>query len=121
MTPTPGAGQPLVATTTWVQVVTTAGRRCECTGTCGRKHTTGKDRRPTVGGRCATNAYEAPVARLYAAPADPAVPAGEAWRLAPSDLAAWCGPCLDGARRKHKRPAAPEATDALFALPGEAA
>jgi hypothetical protein len=79
----------MVAAPVFVQVVTEAGRRCECTGACGRVHRTPE-------GRCGT---EQGLQRLFVAPRDPAVPAEAAWRAPVEGLAAWCGPCLDAARR----------------------
>lgn len=86
-----------------------AGGRCTCTGACGSKHT--KD-----GGRCAHGTGWNH--HLYAAPADPFVPARTAWRVDPADLTAWCGRCLDGAQRAARRTTSAPATEpALFELP----
>lgn len=101
-----------------VEVVTRAGLRCQCSGACGRKH---RD----SGGRCAS---EHGTARpLFAAPSDPAVPEHTAWQVPVTELAAWCGPCLDAARRQAARKVAETraaelaaATDALFTLGGAA-
>jgi hypothetical protein len=101
-------GAPIAATATWQTVISAAGRRCTCSGACRRSHA-------RTGGCCAA---EAPRVRLYAAPADPSIPATRADRVAVADLSAWCGPCLDAARRRHTPPPAPEPeTDALFDLP----
>lgn len=79
----------------WVQVVTAAGRRCECTGACGHPH----DRREPEA-RCeATGTGRV----LYAAPRDSGVPAEAAWRVPTGELAAWCAGCLDGARAASRR------------------
>jgi hypothetical protein len=85
----------VVPAPTWVHVVTVAGRRCECAGACGRAH-------KGTGGRCVSEHGRA--RPLYAAPRDPGVPAGSAWRLPVEELAAWCGPCLDAARRRATLP-----------------
>lgn len=86
----------VVSTPTWVHVVTVAGRRCECAGACGRAHRDAAGRCASVHGR---------VRPLFAAPRDPAVPAGSAWRAPVEALAAWCGPCLDSAGRRAVLPA----------------
>jgi hypothetical protein len=70
----------------WREVVTRAGERCECRGTCGRKHNDG-------GGRCTRHGTgHAP---LSAVPRKP-VPARIAATLPAADLQALCGPCHDG-------------------------
>ena len=79
----------------WVQVVTAAARRCECTGACGHPH----DRREPETRCPATGVGRV----LYAAPRDPGVPAESAWRVPVAELAAWCAGCLDGARAVARR------------------
>jgi hypothetical protein len=98
---------PVVSTPTWVHVVTVAGRRCECGGACGRRH---KD----SAGRCASEHGQA--RPLYAAPRDPAVPAESAWRAPVEALAAWCGPCLDAARRRAVLPVTVTVAEQLSVL-----
>ena len=101
-------GEPLAATAIWRTVITSAGGRCTCAGACGRSHARTEN-------RCATTT---PAQRLYAAPTDPGIPTARAHRVAAADLAAWCGPCLDGAHRRHTPPADAEPeTSALFDLP----
>lgn len=97
---------PIIPTPIWVHVVTVAGRRCECAGACGRKH---KD-----GGRCASEFGQA--RPLFAAPRDPAVPAESAWRAPVEALAAWCGPCLDAARRRAVLPVTVTVAEQLSVL-----
>jgi hypothetical protein len=77
---------PVVVAPLWREVVTAAGGRCECAGVCGSRHS-------RTDGRCPAGTG-VPAVRLYAvaAPADPRGP-----------LFAWCGPCWDGARRRHDR------------------
>jgi hypothetical protein len=102
-------GGPIAGTGIWQAVTRAAGSRCVCAGVCGRSHT-------RTEGRCASTT---PAVRLYAAPTDPSIPTSAAHRVPIEALSAWCGPCLDGARRRH--PAAPTlpppAPDALFDLP----
>lgn len=102
-------GGPIAATGIWQAVTRAGGGRCTCTGPCGRTHT-------RTEGRCGTTT---PGGRLYAAPADPNVPAAQAHRVPVTDLSAWCGPCLDGARRHTTAPPPTPADDggALFDLP----
>ncbi len=100
------AAEPVVAVPVLVRVVTTAGGRCECTGS--RCH----------GAKDARCAHEAPAWRLTAAPRDPSVPLSTAWRVSVDQLAAWCGPCLDRAQRlaARTRAAASPATGDLLHL-----
>jgi hypothetical protein len=110
---------PTPAGSIYVQVITAAGGTCECAGVCGRDHRSG-------GGRCARGHAAAGVlgesvdlmTRLYAAPADPSVPAHQAYRVPIEDLTAWCGPCLDGAQRLAKAAATtdPASVPSLFDL-----
>ena len=79
---------------TWVHVVTVAGRRCECTGACGRDHS-----RRDGDGRCPTGSERITRDRLVAAPTDPSVPTARAYRVPVEDLQAWCPGCLVRARR----------------------
>jgi hypothetical protein len=108
---------PVLAAATYVQVVTAADGRCECAGSCGRDHRAG-------GGRCPRGHAAAAVlgqssdltTRLYVAPADPAVPTHQAYRVPVEDLTAWCRPCLDGAQRLAMKAAAtdPASVPSLF-------
>jgi hypothetical protein len=84
---------------TWVHVVTVAGRRCQCTGVCGRDHSHNHG-----DGRCPTGSEHITRGRLVAAPADPAVPPARAYRVPAEDLRAWCTGCLDRARRLATTP-----------------
>lgn len=93
----------MVPIPTLVQVVTDADGRCECTGACGRPH------RSDPRGRCARLHLRERGSCLVAAPRDPAVPAHRAWRVPTRDLAAWCQPCLDGARRRARHHTDPTA------------
>jgi hypothetical protein len=98
-------------------VVDRAEGRCECTGQCGRRHQdaprVSAARRSSAPRRCGNGRVNG--RRLVAAPADPAVPAYAAARVPFEQLAAWCGGCLDDARRAAARPAAPaEPLDGLF-------
>lgn len=102
----------MVATPTWVSVVTGAGHRCQCGGVCGRSH-------DKTGGRCDRGLDRAIPDRLYAAPTNPQVPAEQAFRVPVEDLSAWCGGCLDRSRRlaAARRPHIPAvAPDSLFDL-----
>ncbi len=103
---------PLVAVSapTWAFVVARFGGQCCCTGQCGRKH---PDR---TAGRCPVGPAFGD--RLYAAPADPSIPAAKAHEVPAADLAAWCGPCMDAGRRtaaKTESESAPEGAS-LFDL-----
>lgn len=101
---------PPVSTPAFVQVVTLAGRRCQCGGVCGREHRDGA-------GRCTRGHEKAIQDRLYAAPADPTVPAHQAYRVPLGALSAWCGPCLDAARRRARQPIDPATVpDSLFKI-----
>ncbi|MFD7829192.1 hypothetical protein [Kitasatospora sp. NPDC059803] len=105
----------------WQAVMAAAAGRCQCRGTCGKKHD--KD-----GGRCPAHhgAYvrhgTGPV-HLLAAPADPdalLLPPHKAAALPKRELAAWCPACHDATRRAAARtrqaavPGGP--ADALFDL-----
>ena len=94
---------------TWVHVVTLAGRTCECTGVCGRSHA-------AAGGRCDRGHRHLVRDQLVVAPADPGVPPARAWRTPVEELAAWCGPCLDQARRQARTAPIPEQTTPLLAI-----
>lgn len=103
-----------VPTPAWVHAVTVAGHRCQCTGSCGRDHS-----RNHGDGRCQVGGDLVSAARLYAAPTDPAVPAAQAFRVPVEGLSAWCGPCLDRARRlaTARRPVTPaDVPESLFDL-----
>jgi len=88
---------PIAVTAAWRSVVADAGERCSCTGPCGNSH-----RR--TDGRCPRTLSV--TVRLYVAPADPSVPVSEAHRTPVGEMAAWCGGCLDDARRRNVSPAA---------------
>ncbi len=105
--PSGRGGEPIGVTATWRTVARAFGWRCSCTGVCGRTHA-------RTEGRCPA---ESPRERLYAAPSDLAVPEQAAHRVPVGDLALWCGPCLDSARRRTSMPA-PAAGEALFDLLG---
>lgn len=96
--------EPIAATGTWHAVMAAARRRCQCTGQCGRPHTSGQ-------GRCL--AEHRGRVRLHAAPTDPALPPEQAVHLSPNHLRAWCGDCHDGARRTARRQPDPD-QPALF-------
>lgn len=98
----------------WAAAVTQADGRCTCTGTCGSRHA-------RTEGRCPAGTESGH--RLYAAPADPTVPAEAAPAVPTAQLAAWCGPCLDSTRRAHAAPVAavhdgPDLLDVLAQLDG---
>lgn len=110
------SAEPIAVTALWRTVIAAAAGRCACAGACGRSHAAPKKARtkgiPTDG-RCRV---ETPIGRLFAAPADPSVPAEQAYRVPVEALTAWCGMCLDGARRRHRAaPVVPETGD-LFSL-----
>lgn len=79
-----------VADPVWVQVVTSAGGRCECA--------TSRCHGPA--GRCERSSSGS---GLVAAPRDAAVPLHRACRLPVAELAAWCPGCLEGAQRRALR------------------
>lgn len=103
---------PITMTAQWATVMQRARYRCQCEGTCGRTHPTGRcpaehDRRP---------AKNRPPVRLVAAPADPSADPLTATRLPANQLRAWCPTCHDStarAARKATRTTDPQ-TDALF-------
>ncbi|MFJ5883249.1 hypothetical protein [Kitasatospora cineracea] len=111
---------PIVGADLWQAVTTAAGMRCQCSGTCGSKHTAG-------GGRCERihggwSGKHGGILRLLVAPTDPAdllLPAHRAAALAPGQLSAWCPACHHGAHaaaRKAQQDTVPAAPDALFDL-----
>ncbi len=121
---------PALPVPAWVQTVTRADRRCECTGACGTAHglptVAGPEadsvRPPDAGsavtvGRCGRGPGR-PVVQIVAAPRDPSTPLAATWRLPVTDLAAWCPDCFSAAFRRHARAragtaaAAPGRTDA---------
>jgi len=104
-----GVVSPDIPTPVLVQVIAASGHRCQCVGACGRDHSTG---------RCIHRHVLRHGGRLVAAPADPAVPAHRAYRTPVEALAAWCGPCLDRARRRAA--ARPANTPTLFEIAEEA-
>ncbi|MEU2722743.1 hypothetical protein [Streptomyces smyrnaeus] len=89
--------EPIVYADQWRAVMQRAGYRCQCVGQCGSKHAKG-------GGRCErqhdkyADKHHGP-ARLLTAPADPTLTLTAAVALSTGELRAWCGFCLDGARR----------------------
>ena len=103
------AGAPLAATETWRRVVAQAVGRCQCEGACGRRHAKSQ-------GRCTAGLAAVPAARLFVAASDPYVDPERAWRLPVEQLSAWCGPCLDGARRAARPVPTVEGTADLLAL-----
>ena len=105
------SAEPIALPGLWRTVIAAAAGRCACTGGCGRSHAGTKKAR--TDGRCPV---ETPTGRLFAAPADASVPADQAYKIPVEALTAWCGTCLDGARRRHRpAPVVPE-TGALFCL-----
>ena len=83
-----GVQIPVLVPPSWREVVAAAGGRCQCAGACGARHA-------ATAGQCPAGVQETvPPVRLYVAPT-PQEPAGP--------LVAWCGPCWDGARRRHAR------------------
>jgi len=110
------SAEPIAVTPLWRTVIAAAAGRCTCTGACGRSHAASKKARAAgiaSDGRCRV---EAPAARLFAAPVDMSVPAEQAYRVPVEALTAWCGPCLDVARRQHRPAPVAVETGALFAL-----
>ena len=123
--------RPLGATPAWEAAVTASHGQCTCTGQCGAGHV-------RTEGRCPHSFWHG-AHRLYAAPPDLAESVGSVGSVgsvkraryaagAPgSGLVAWCGPCLDGARRAASRapltaPAPPTAPGlALFDAPSSSA
>lgn len=97
------SGGPIVGARLWRAVVGAAGGRCECTGTCGKAHAKGDDRCPAEHGKYLSKRH-GPV-RLVAAPSDPTTPMPSAAELPANALRAWCGNCLDTARRNAARAA----------------
>ena len=73
-----------------VQVVTRAGRRCECT-------------RRGCHGRAERCERAMPGIQLNAAPRDHTVPMHQAWRAPVAELAAWCGRCFEQAQADGRR------------------
>lgn len=104
--------RPIAALDIWQPVIDAADGRCQCTGSCGKRHLD-KDRKP---GRCdheqGQHLSKVGEIRLVAAPEDVTSkypPPGVA-------LLAWCQPCFDGRRRLINRAAkqAPPQSDGLF-------
>jgi hypothetical protein len=88
----------------FVEVVTRAGRRCECTGRgC---HGSGE--------RCQRSQ---PGQRLIVAPRDVTVPARLAWRVPLPELAAWCVRCHDLAVADRRRRGRESAAASVPTLP----
>lgn len=89
----------------WREVIDRAGDQCECTGACGRKHTSG-------GGRC--DRPDTPHAPLHAVPREP-VPTRVAASLPAAALIALCGHChrsIDARRAAERAEALRRQTDA---------
>ena len=86
-----GVQIPVLVPPSWREVVAAAGGRCQCAGACGARHA-------ATGGQCPAGVQETvPPVRLYVAP----MPHDRQESAGP--LIAWCGPCWDGARRRHAR------------------
>lgn len=104
-----GTAGPQVSVPVFVQAMTRAGRRCECT----RRGCHGRS------GRCERSHLGS---RLVVAPRDASVPAQSVWRVPVADLAVWCPRChaiavCDGTRARAEL--ARQAHDVLpLALPG---
>ena len=110
-------------TPAWIVVTDRDGRRCRCHGECGSRHFDRVKGRPdpapgSPGARCrVAGAPGRPVlpGDLVVAPADPAVPSADAWRLPREELATWCPACLMGAsaaaRARARRAAAATVAD----------
>ncbi|MFE6038760.1 hypothetical protein [Streptomyces sp. NPDC056452] len=99
--------EPIAAVDLFRTVLTAAGNRCQCTGTCGQAHA-------QSGGRCPRqHGQQAP---LMAAPADPTTPERIAVSLPANRLRAWCPGCHSAARRTAKRPVIEALQDGLFDL-----
>lgn len=103
--------RPLVCATTWQTVMSAAGYRCQCTGSCGSQHS-------RTGGRC-DRAHDQSGERLAAAPADLTLRPIDAARLPVSDLLAWCTGCRSKTARRQRAADANRArmdapTDTLF-------
>lgn len=111
--------RPIVATALWLTVMTAAAYTCQCTGSCGSRHT-------ASGLVCGTlhDSYGGrgkPPIHLIAAPADLALTPAAAAGVPAADLRAWCPRCHTAARRLHTaaaRDAArrPTETPTLFDL-----
>lgn len=114
---------PIAAADIWLPVMEAAEHRCQCTGSCGKRHLT-KERQS---GRCEEIHGDRASRRLIAAPAEVTSvypPPGE-------PLLAWCRPCYDGTRRIANRAAkqSPPQDEGLFgtdsfltvSTPGDAA
>jgi hypothetical protein len=78
---------PLVGAAVWAAVMQAGGFRCECTGTCGRKHIDG-------GGRCTREHAVRGGHRLIAAPVELSLSPVQAAGLPTDLLRAWCSACL---------------------------
>ncbi|MFE7560078.1 hypothetical protein [Kitasatospora sp. NPDC057500] len=103
----------------WQAVLAAAAGRCQCRGTCGKKHDKDGGRCPAAQGGYARHGT-GPV-HMLAAPADPdglLLPAHRAAALPKRELAAWCPACHDATRRRalaaRRAAAEPAEPDALF-------
>lgn len=112
------ARPPIVGADLWQQVMDLAAGRCQCQGSCGKKHLTAA-RKP---GRC-EHENEMYVKghgriRLLALPRDPSLPWHEAATLPARRLIAFCLPCAKGVSTVINRAvkALPPQDDELFAV-----
>ncbi|MFG2694835.1 hypothetical protein [Kitasatospora sp. NPDC048407] len=110
---------PIVCAALWQDVTDRAGMRCQCTGTCGSKHTAGNGRCEREHGGWASK--HSGILRLLVAPTDPAdmlLPPHRASALPVEQLSAWCPTCHDRTRTAARRTARsrPAQADALFDL-----
>lgn len=101
----PIPGEPVAATELWRSTVRAAKLRCECAGTCGKKHA-------KTAGQCDNGLHKAARTltrddRLHVT-------------LRGTRHVAMCGECTDGHTRTDKRAAREQADDLLeaYALPG---
>jgi hypothetical protein len=78
------------------EVIARAGRQCECTGECGRRHRSAF----ASPGRC--DRPDAPWSRLHAVPRDPVSPRAAA-ALPARALHALCDPCHAACASIHAR------------------
>jgi hypothetical protein len=97
---------PLVGAALYNQVLTLAGRRCQCQGACGKKHAPRAAKAPW---RCehrqGQHVTKLGSVRLLAIPHDPSLPWHLAGQLPARRLIAFCPPCADGVRRAINRAA----------------
>lgn len=109
---------PIVGADLWQAVMDLAGDRCQCQGSCGKKHLTPK-RKP---GRCehenGTYVKGEGHLRLLALPRDPSLPWHIAATLPARRLIAFCLPCAKGVSTVINRAVKvqPPQADQLFAV-----